>query len=87
MVVAQTVSSAPPVSTAWLRGPSSDLLLGCGLGYAGIFALLALVGAQVESVLPVSVIPLVLLFLSIPHYGATLLRVYEKAWFRVPRTA
>ena len=65
-------------SNAWLSGPTSDLTLGCGLGYVAAFVLLAVAGQQIETVLPLGLMPLALLLLSVPHYGATLLRVYEK---------
>jgi len=63
---------------AWLYGPLPDLLLGCGLGYAILAAALLSWGPAIQSVLPFDLLPFVLLFTGAPHYGATLLRVYEK---------
>jgi tetratricopeptide (TPR) repeat protein len=62
----------------WLFGPWPDLLFGCGLLYALLFGLLAVAGPEVRSVQPRAVFPLLILALSVPHYGATLLRVYER---------
>lgn len=70
-------SVAVAATRRWLFGPKSDLLLGCGLLYLMFFLLLALQGRTIEALLPLSVTPLIALFLSIPHYGSTLLRVYE----------
>ena len=72
-----SAASAPRVP--WLFGPLPDLLLGCGLGYAMVFAALALAGSSVRAVIPFEYGPLVLLVSGTPHYGATLLRVYERA--------
>ena len=63
--------------TRWLVGPWSDLLLGCGVGYAAIFAALVLAGPEMRRAIPFALGPLVLLVTGTPHYGATLLRVYE----------
>jgi hypothetical protein len=63
-------------SQRWLFGPVSDLTLGCGLGYALIFTGLLAFGTQKQSILVW--IPLISLFTGTPHYGATLLRVYEQ---------
>ena len=76
--MAYAASAASPASNAWLSSPASDLTLGCGLGYMAAFVLLAVAGQQVETVLPLGLMPLAILLLSVPHYGATLLRVYEK---------
>jgi hypothetical protein len=62
----------------WLQGPASDLLLGAGLAYLPVFALLALAGDSVRELLPLALMPLVALFVNLPHLGATLLRVYER---------
>ncbi len=69
---------APP-NSRWLFGPVPDLVLGCGLGYGLVFALLVFAGPQVRTLLPDGLMPLVLLLTGTPHYGATLLRVYERA--------
>jgi len=66
-------------SSRWLFGPLPDLLLGCGIGYGLIFTLLVVAGPQIRATLPDGLMPLVLLVTGTPHYGATLLRVYERA--------
>lgn len=63
--------------TPWLVGPWPDLLLGCGVGYAAIFAALVFAGPEMRLAIPFALGPLVLLVTGTPHYGATLLRVYE----------
>jgi tetratricopeptide (TPR) repeat protein len=71
--------SAPAASSPrWLHGPVPDLLLGCGLGYVLVFALLSVAGPEVRRLMPVTLAPLLLLVSGTPHYGATLLRVYER---------
>ena len=62
----------------WLFGPISDLLFGCGLAYIGIFALLSFGLDAVEAAVPIWSFLIISLFISGPHYGATLLRVYER---------
>ncbi len=64
-------------SRDWLFGPAPDLLLGCGGGYLLVFGLLALQGATIRAWLPLALIPLLVNSLLLPHYGATLIRVYE----------
>ncbi len=68
---------APQRSQAWLYGPLPDLVLGAGLGYAAIFSILAIAGPEIRSWLPYGLAPLLALVSGTPHYGATLLRVYE----------
>ncbi|MCH2170344.1 tetratricopeptide repeat protein [Myxococcota bacterium] len=68
-------SSAP---SRWLFGPIPDLFLGCGLAYMVIFLILCMAGPELRTVAPLALIPLFSLFTSSPHYGATLLRVYER---------
>jgi tetratricopeptide (TPR) repeat protein len=63
----------------WLFGPVPDLLLGCGLGYVAIFLLQIFDPALLRSWIPAGAAPLVILVSGTPHYGATLLRVYERA--------
>ena len=73
-------ASAPPSSTSvWLFGPGIDLLFGCGVGYAMVFAISALAGPTLRGAIPPEFGPLVLLFSGTPHYGATLLRAYERS--------
>lgn len=63
----------------WLIGPKSDLLFGCGMLYALFFILLLTTGQSIQTFFPLALTPLIALFLSMPHYGSTLLRVYERA--------
>jgi hypothetical protein len=61
----------------WLFGPAWDLTLGCGGAYLVLFALtytgVVSLGRDVDLVIG----PYLVLIFSVPHYGATLLRVYE----------
>jgi tetratricopeptide (TPR) repeat protein len=68
-----------PGARRWLFGPSADLLLGCGLGYVALFAAFLFAGGAVRESLPASFFPLLTLLIGSPHYGATLLRVYERS--------
>jgi cytochrome c-type biogenesis protein CcmH/NrfG len=63
----------------WLFGPTIDLLFGCGGLYFLAFLLIAAVGPSSTQLLPEGLIPLALVFAAVPHYGATLLRVYERS--------
>ena len=58
----------------WLFGPGIDLILGCGLGSIAISVAMGFQATEIALWVPGAL--LVLLF-SLPHYGATLLRVYE----------
>lgn len=60
----------------WLVGPAADLLLGCGLLYALLF--FALSAGNGMHMLPTGLLPVLLVLVSLPHYGATLVRVYEQ---------
>jgi tetratricopeptide (TPR) repeat protein len=62
----------------WLFGPIPDLLLGCGVGYAIVLALLCVFGAEVRQGLAPGFLPFLTVLIGAPHYGATLLRVYER---------
>src|SRR5678816_3400604 len=70
------VASAP--ARGWLFGPWADLMLGCGGAYLGVFLALGAAGNWIEGLLPLGLLAIPILALSIPHYGATLLRVYER---------
>ncbi len=72
------MTAASPRSDRWLWGPVPDLLLGCGLLYALAFAVLAIAGPQIRVHQALFVFPLLILLVSTPHYGATLVRVYEQ---------
>jgi hypothetical protein len=63
---------------AWVSGPSSDLLWGAGLGYGLLFFLMLGTGGWVMSVVPPSFMMFLVVLVSMPHYGATILRVYER---------
>ena len=67
----------PGSSKRWLFGPVPDLLFGCGVVYIGLFALFVLAGDWFLEVSPLWVPAFCVLVFSLPHYGATLLRVYE----------
>ena len=77
----------------WLLGPIPDLLLGCGGLYFLMFCAFAFVSGSAMAV-PLGIAVLVFsLLLSTPHYGATILRVYEHrrdrrryTWFAVHAT-
>ena len=62
----------------WLFGPASDLLFGCGLLYVLVFAAHSVAGPALRGLTPHYLIPALILLISSPHYGATLLRVYEQ---------
>jgi tetratricopeptide (TPR) repeat protein len=62
----------------WLFGAFPDLVLGCGLGYGLVFLIFSIGGAPLRVAQPLFVVPLLSVLLSGPHYGATLLRVYER---------
>jgi hypothetical protein len=71
-------AAAAPQSNRWLFGPVPDVLFGCGVAYMAIFAVLMLGGETVRTALPLGLLPLWSVFFGTPHYGATLLRVYEQ---------
>jgi hypothetical protein len=72
------VTTAAPPSSPWLFGPRSDLLFGCGLLYTLAFGLFLVAGPELRSLQPLWVAAFVTLLIGTPHYGATLLRVYER---------
>ena len=71
-------SGTSSASTRWLHGPAPDLLFGCGGLYLLIFVALALSGPAAMTWLPEGLLPLLAIFVLAPHYGATLVRVYEQ---------
>jgi len=73
------MSAPAPSAPRWLFGPVPDLVLGCGLGYGLVFVLLVLFGPEARQLAPEGLMPLALLVTGTPHYGATLLRVYERS--------
>lgn len=76
--VAGASADRPRNTQGWLFGPLPDLLLGCGMLYAALFAAQVFCGPELRRVVPPdSHLYLTLLF-GAPHYGATLLRVYQR---------
>jgi len=61
----------------WVFGPIPDLLLGCGVGYAMLIAVLPLLPVDMQTLMVAGTFGTLLL--GVPHYGATLLRVYRNA--------
>lgn len=61
-----------------MHGPAWDLLVGCGLWYVLALFVFSFTGEAIRSGGAMTVIPFALLLCSTPHYGATLLRVYER---------
>lgn len=67
-----------PIREGQLFGPAVDLLIGCGLGYLLSIPLLYWVGTASNTATWPPVLVLVMgLLVNSPHYGATLVRVYE----------
>ena len=63
---------------AWLFGPIHDALWGAGVGYLAVFAIFAAVGSGLRSLFPVWAMMFLVVLVSMPHYGATLVRIFEK---------
>ncbi|MEZ4278746.1 MAG: hypothetical protein R3F21_03885 [Myxococcota bacterium] len=62
----------------WLHGPVPDLLFGCGALFAISSLILGLGSGTVFRAVPAAVPAMLVAFVSAPHYGATLLRVYDR---------
>jgi hypothetical protein len=75
---APSVATESAASQRWLFGPIPDLLFGCGLLYVLLFVVFSAAGAEIRAREAVYILPLLGMFLSSPHYGATILRVYER---------
>ena len=79
-----SLSSATPngisaqTQMRWMFGPYTDMFFGCGGLYA--FLLLCIYGlpAGLKAYVPLGLLPIAVLVTSVPHYGATLLRVYAR---------
>src|SRR5512143_1646938 len=71
------MTSAAVERRAWLFGPLPDLLFGCGALYPLLVGLVALAAPARETVS--GWVPFLILCTTLPHYGATLLRVYGTA--------
>jgi hypothetical protein len=72
------MAAAAPAGNRWLFGPAPDLLVGCGVAYMAFFVAMVFAGPELRAWLPMGLLPLVSVFFGTPHYGATLLRVYEQ---------
>jgi tetratricopeptide (TPR) repeat protein len=73
-----TATASAPPANRWLYGPVPDLLLGCGLLYGLLFVVFAFVGPSVRAAQPSYLVPVLILLVSMPHYGGTLVRVYDQ---------
>jgi hypothetical protein len=71
------MATPSPPSRSWLFGPAPDLLLGCGALYLLFFGIFVGAGDWFVSAVPAWIAPLCVLLVGMPHYGATLVRVYE----------
>ncbi|MFP8880275.1 MAG: tetratricopeptide repeat protein [Myxococcota bacterium] len=71
------MTASGPTGERWLFGPVTDLLLGCGGLYAIVVLAFAIGGGELRAEEASWLGPLLVLLLGAPHYGATLLRVYE----------
>ncbi len=76
--MSEAVGSDATPRGGWLLGPIPDLFLGTGLAYVFVFIWLASDIEGARQAVPLWVLAIVTIFISIPHYGATLLRVYER---------
>lgn len=72
------MTQAPTQTSRWLYGPVADLMLGCGLLYALVSVVFLLDGGAVFRSVPIMVPALLIALVSAPHYGATLMRVYDR---------
>ena len=71
-------TKSPSGAKPWLFGRTPDLLLGCGGAYAFVLAALLAGGPSMREWVPMGWLAFALILTSIPHYGATLVRVYEQ---------
>ncbi len=79
MAAPTRAQSDPSSDEAWLFGRGLDLLVGAGAGYLLTFPILLYIAAETGvSGWPILVVAAISFFISAPHYGATLLRVYEQ---------
>jgi len=77
--MAAAAPGAKPRGPTWLESPLPDLLVGAGGGYLLSIPLLwLLAGGAVASDWTFTPIWIIAILINGPHYGATLLRVYEQ---------
>jgi len=62
----------------WFFGPWPDLSFGCGLLYVWLFAMQSVAGPEMRRFAPLELAPFLSILFGMPHYGATLLRVYAR---------
>lgn len=72
-------ANLPDLPRPWLHGALADLLFGCGLLFVAVAGLLTAFGEGVFRSIPPLVPELLIVLVSAPHYGATLVRVYDEA--------
>lgn len=68
-------SATTNVQRPWLFGPGIDLIFGCGIGYVILSVILAVLRPPMDRIH--GWLPFVILFTGLPHYGATLERVFS----------
>ena len=73
-----TAAAPPNPASRWLYGPWRDLLFGCGLWYVAALGALAFIGPTLRAHQGPLIVSFASLLVLTPHYGATLLRVYEQ---------
>ncbi len=71
-------TAGPTRPDRWLFGPLPDLLFGCGVLYALAFLAYSFAGTAIRGATPAFVLPMLIFLLSSPHYGGTLVRVYDQ---------
>jgi hypothetical protein len=77
--VAEDAPDGTGSGRAWVAGPAPDLLLGAGGAYLLSVPLLWLVASRASAAdWPLWVAWVIAILINGPHYGATLLRVYER---------
>lgn len=62
----------------WLYGPASDLLLGCGVLFMLVSAAFVVGGEPLFEAIPKLLVVGLVALVSAPHYGATIVRVYDQ---------
>jgi hypothetical protein len=71
--------TSSPDRSGWLYGPVTDLLAGCGVGYFLTIPILVIASeAGGLPYWPLFVAALLTMFTAGPHYGATILRIFEQ---------